>query len=123
MNGSLTPDTDLNTTTWNGPPSDIVIVRSLLYASLATSLFASFLAMLCNQWVDGYLRNRGGSGTDKNRNRQRKLGELEKRHLHFIVESLPVMLQLTLLLLGLHCHSSRCQCHDGRSHWSAIRFG
>jgi hypothetical protein len=34
-----------------GPPPEITIVQSLLYAGLATPLFAAFLAMLGKQWV------------------------------------------------------------------------
>ena len=99
MNNSLFPD-DPSSTAWSGPPPEIVTVQSLLCASLTTSLFAAFLAMLGKQWVNRHLRNRGGSAADKSRDRQRKLDGLEKWHFHFIIESLPVMLQLALLLLG-----------------------
>jgi hypothetical protein len=105
MNNSLFPDADPSSTTWTGPPPEIVTVQSLLYASLATSLFAAFLAMLGKQWVNRYLRNRGGSAADKSRDRQRKLDGFEKWHFHLAIESLPVMLQLALLLLG--CALSR----------------
>jgi len=94
------PDANSGSVTWTGPPPEIVTVQSLLYASLATSLFAPFLAMLGKQWVNRYLRNRGGSAADKNRDRQRKLDGLEKWRFHLTIESLPVMLQLALLLLG-----------------------
>ena len=105
MNSSLFPDADLNSTTWTGPPPVIVTVQSLLYASLTTSLFAAFLAMLGKQWVNRYLRNRGGSAADKSRDRQQKLDGFKKWHFHLAIESLPVMLQLALLLLG--CALSR----------------
>ncbi|KAF9778959.1 hypothetical protein BJ322DRAFT_976491, partial [Thelephora terrestris] len=35
---------------WTGPPSNIVQVQAILYASLAVSLLAAFLAMLGKQW-------------------------------------------------------------------------
>jgi len=105
MNNTLFPDVDLTPAAWTGPPPEIVTVQSLLYASLTTSLFAAFLAMLGKQWVNRYLRNRGGSAADKSRDRQRKLGGLEKWHFHLTIESLPVMLQFALLLLG--CALSR----------------
>ena len=105
MNNSLFPDTNPSSTTWIGPPPEIITVQSLLYASLATSLFAAFLAMLGKQWVNRYLRNRGGSAADKSRDRQRKLDGFEKWHFRLIIESLPVMLQFALLLLG--CALSR----------------
>jgi len=70
VNGSLFPDADPNAATWAGPPSDVATVQSLLYASLVTSLFASFMAMLGKQWINRYLRNRGRSaGTDNRRYR------------------------------------------------------
>ena len=105
VNGSLFPDANTSATSWAGPPSEIVAVQFLLYASLATSLFASFLAMLGKQWINRYLRNHGGSAADKSRDRQKKLDGLEGWHFHLVIESLPVMLQLALLLLG--CALSR----------------
>jgi len=105
VNGSLFPNADQNPITWNGPPSGIITVQSLLYTSLATSLFASFLAMLGKQWVNRYLRNRGGSTADKSRDRQLKLDGLERWHFRLVIESLPLILQLALLLLG--CALSR----------------
>ena len=105
MNNTLFPDADPSSTTWTGPPPAIVTVQSLLYASLATSLFAAFLAMLGKQWVNRYLRNRGGSVADKGRDRQGKLDGFERWHFRTTIESLPVMLQIALLLLG--CALSR----------------
>jgi len=100
MNSSLFPDADLDSFTWTGPPPEIVTVQCLLYASLATSLFAAFLAMLGKQWVSRYLRNCGGSAADKSRDRQRKLDGLQKWKFYPAIESLPVMLQFGSLLLG-----------------------
>ena len=100
INGSLFPNASPDSVTWTGPPPRIVTVQSLLYASLATSLFAAFIAMFGKQWVNRYLRNRGGSAADKSRDRQRKLDGFKKWHFHLVIESLPVMLQLALLLLG-----------------------
>ena len=100
VNASLFPDAIPDPTTWSGPPPQIVTIQSLLYASLATSLFAAFLAFLGKQWINRYLRNRGGSAADKSRDRQRKLDGLERWHFQLVIESLPVMLQLALLLLG-----------------------
>ena len=105
LNNSLFPDADPSSSAWIAPPPDIVTVQSLLYASLTTSLFAAFVAMLGKQWVNRYLRNRGGSAAEKSRDRQRKLDGFEKWHFRLVIESLPVMLQLALLLLG--CALSR----------------
>ena len=100
VDSSLYADVNPDSATWSGPPPEIITIQSLLYASLATSLFAAFLAMLGKQWVSWYLRNRGGSAADKSRDRQRKLDGLENWYFHVVIESLPVMLQLALLLLG-----------------------
>ena len=105
VNGSLFPNVDPGSVTWTGPPPEVVTVQCLLYSSLATSLFASFLAMLGKQWTNRYLRNHGGSASDKSRKRQRKLDGLEGWYFRLVIESLPVMLQLALLLLG--CALSR----------------
>ena len=100
MNNSLFPDADPSSATWTGPPPEIITVQSLLYGSLATSLFAAFIAMLGKQWVTRYLRKQGGSAVEKSRDRQRKLEGFKKWHFQLAIESLPVMLQLALLLLG-----------------------
>ena len=100
MNNSLFPDADPSSVTWTGPPPEIITVQSLLYGSLATSLFAAFIAMLGKQWVSRYLRKQGGSAVEKSRDRQRKLDGFMKWHFQLAIESLPVTLQLALLLLG-----------------------
>jgi len=87
-------------TTWIGPPAKIVIVQSLLYASLTASLSAAFLAMFGKKWVNRYIGNHGGSVSEKSRDRQRKLDGFEKWHVRFVIESFPVMLQVGSLLLG-----------------------
>ena len=104
-NASLFPDADPSAVVWTGPPPGIVTVQALLYASLATSLFAVFVAALGKQWINRYIRNHGGSAADKSRDRQRKLDGFEKWHFRLVIESLPVMLQLAVLLLG--CALSR----------------
>jgi len=70
-----------------------------MYASLLISLLAAFVAMLGKQWLNRYLRNSGGSMIERCGDRQRKCDGLEKWPLHFFVESLPMMLQVALLLL------------------------
>ena len=71
-----------------------------MYASLLISLLAAFIAMLGKQWLNRYLRNSGGSMIDRCGDRQRKCDGLEKWPLHLFVESLPMMLQVALLLLA-----------------------
>ena len=105
MNNSLFPNANPDSVIWTGPPPETVTIQSLLYASLATSLFAAFLAMLGKQWVNRYLRNHRGSAADKSRDRQRKVDGFKKWHFQLAIESLPVMLQFALLLFG--CALSR----------------
>ena len=82
------------------PPREIVIATGLMYASLLISLLAAFVAMLGKQWLNRYLRNSGGSMIERCGDRQRKCDGLKKWPLHLFVESLPVMLQVSLLLLA-----------------------
>jgi hypothetical protein len=82
------------------PPSEIVTVTGLMYASLLISLLAAFVAMLGKQWLNRYLRNAGGSMIERCGDRQRKCDGLKKWPFHLFVESLPVMLQVALLLLA-----------------------
>jgi len=101
VNGSLYPDANpLAVVTWNGPAPEIVTVQCLLYASLATSLFSAFVAMLGKQWVNRYIRNRGGSAAEKSWDRQQKLDGMKRWYFHVVMECLPVMLQVALVLLG-----------------------
>jgi len=87
--GSLYPDADpLAAVAWNGSAPEIAIVQCLLYAILAASLFAAFVAMLGKQWINRYIH--GGSAAEKSWDPQRKL----------VMESLPAMLQIALALLG-----------------------
>ena len=61
--------------------------------------------MLGKQWLTRYLRHAGGSVVERGSDRQRKCDGLEKWPFHFFIESLPVMLQIALLLLA--CGLSR----------------
>ena len=56
--------------------------------------------MLGKQWLNRYLRHAGGSTIERCGDRQRKCDGLQKWPFHLIVESLPVMLQIALLLLA-----------------------
>jgi len=64
------------------------------------SLLAAFVAMLGKQWLNRYLRHTGGSMVERCGDRQRKFDGLEKWPFRLFVESLPIMLQIALLLLA-----------------------
>jgi hypothetical protein len=63
------------------------------------SLLAAFVAMLGKQWLNRYLRHTGGSMVERCGDRQRKFDGLEKWPFRLCMESLPLMLQIALLLL------------------------
>ena len=97
---AITGETPTVQSLQQNPSSEIVIVTCLMYASLMMSLLAAFVAMLGKQWLNRYLRNSGGSVIERCGDRQRKCDGLEKWPLHTFVEGLPVMLQISLLLLA-----------------------
>ena len=78
----------------------------MLYASLAVSLISAFLAMLGKQWLNGYASTAmRGTAIERSQGRQRKLDGIVSWHFEHVMESLPLMLQIALLLLG--CALSR----------------
>ena len=86
---------------WSGPPHTIVQVQAILYASLAASLLSAFLAMLGKQWLNRYASiDMRGSAIERSQNRQRKLDGTITWYFDHVMESLPLMLQFALLLLG-----------------------
>jgi len=86
---------------WSGPEPAIVQVQCIFYATLCATLLASFLAMLGKQWLNRYRQNEThGSAVDRSRVRERKLNGIETWKFHVVMESLPVILQCALILLG-----------------------
>ena len=49
---SLFSDANPDSVIWSGPPPEIFTAQSLLYTSLVTSLFAAFLTIIENRWVN-----------------------------------------------------------------------
>ena len=86
---------------WTGPSHLIVQVQAILYASLTASLFSAFLAMLGKQWLNRYAStDMRGTMIERSQNRQRKLDGIITWYFEHVMESLPLMLQAALLLLG-----------------------
>ena len=86
---------------WTGPPRTVIHVQSILYASLAASLLSAFFAMLGKQWLNRYASiDMRGSAIERSQNRQRKLDGIVAWYFNHVLESLPLMLQAALLLLG-----------------------
>jgi hypothetical protein len=84
----------------------MVHVQAILFTSLAASLLSALLAMLGKQWLSRYdSSDVRGSAIARSRNRQRKLDGIDAWYFVYMMESLPLMLQAALLLLG--CALSR----------------
>ena len=91
---------------WSNPPHAIIQVQAILYASLAASLLSAFLAVLGKQWLNRYASvDMRGTTIERSQNRQRKLNGIVTWYFDHVMESLPLMLQFALLLLG--CALSR----------------
>ena len=91
---------------WTGPPRAIVQVQAILYASLAATLLSAFLAMLGKQWLNRYSStDMRGTAVERSQNRQCKLDGIVAWYFNHVMESLPLMLQVALLLFG--CALSR----------------
>ena len=86
---------------WTGAPRGIIHVQAMLYASFAASLFSAFLAVLGKQWLNRYASTDvRGTGIERSQDRQRKLDGIITWYFDHVMESLPLMLQVALLLLG-----------------------
>lgn len=73
-------------------------VNSCLSASLACSLLAAFGAVMAKQWVLHYTRSTVGTLETQGRLRQQRLNGVKKYRFRYAVESLPILLQLSLIL-------------------------
>jgi len=83
--------------TWSGPNPSVVQVQSILFGSLASALLAAFLAMLGKQWLNFHIE---GSFIDRNRHRELKMRGMITWRFKFIMECLPLIMQVSLFLLG-----------------------
>jgi len=79
------------------PKASAVQVQSILFSSLASALLAAFLAMLGKQWLNLHVE---GSLIDRSRHRELKMRGMITWRFKFIMECLPLVMQVSLLLLG-----------------------
>ncbi|KAG1844641.1 hypothetical protein DFJ58DRAFT_664706 [Suillus subalutaceus] len=88
--------------TWS-PTTANLRVQSIAYASLSFGLLAAFGAMLCKQWLGYYKSHRysRGSEDERGKRRQEKLDGIITWHFHGVVQSFPILLQISLLLFGI----------------------
>ena len=81
--------------------SSALRAQTILFASLALTLFAAFITILGMQWILSYKETlRWGLVFDPEKRGQLKFVGVRRKGLHYIVESLPFFLLLALLLFG-----------------------
>ncbi|TCD69785.1 hypothetical protein EIP91_006321 [Steccherinum ochraceum] len=102
LNSAAFAGETLQVQTFKGPSTMTVWVQSLLYTSLAASLFAALGAVMGKQWLGHYAKV-GDRGTVEERciERQGKLAALHDWHFHVVLQCMPVLLQFSLLLFGV----------------------
>jgi len=99
--GHLSADSSASIPRWSGPDPIIVQVQCIFYATLSATLLASLLAMFGKQWLNRYREiETRGSTADRSRVRERKLSGIEAWKFNLVMESLPLILQCALVLLG-----------------------
>ena len=99
--GTLPAGSTASIPRWSGPDPIVVQVQCIFYATICATLLASFLAMLGRQWLNRYRQNETrGSTAERSRVRERKLTGIETWKFHIVMESLPIILQCALILLG-----------------------
>ena len=98
-NGLNVPEKPCSDSPWTGPDPALVNVQAILPSSLAVSLLAAFFAMLGKQWLSRYSQvDVRRSLIERGRDRHRKVGAMVTWCFNFVVENLPLMLQVALLL-------------------------
>ena len=98
FDNSTFPGQDFNIPEFS-PASTAVSVNGVFFASLSCSLFAAFGAVLGKQWLHQYARlGPAKSSQERGRDRQRKLCGMQSWYLHPFIETLPVLLQISLVL-------------------------
>jgi len=86
-----------------GASSTPIWIQAVAYTSLATSLLAAFGAVMGKQWLAHYRSSRFGRGSlhERCKTRHRKFIGLKEWHLDVILDTLPTILQLSLLFFGI----------------------
>ena len=97
LNNTSGTSSQLPLPTWSGPDPSVVQVQTILSSSLASALLAALLASLGKQWLNFYVE---GSFIDRNRHRELKMRGMITWRFKFIMECLPLLIHISLLLLG-----------------------
>ncbi|KAG2136646.1 hypothetical protein DEU56DRAFT_737214 [Suillus clintonianus] len=85
------------------PSTSNVRIQAIAYASLCMSLLAALGAMLGKQWLGYYKSSRYGRGSpeERGKRRQEKFEGIITWYFDAVVQSFPILLQLSLLLFGI----------------------
>ncbi|CEL63370.1 hypothetical protein RSOLAG1IB_10706 [Rhizoctonia solani AG-1 IB] len=83
------------------PPHNAVVVNTLWYLSLATSIATSFLAMLAKDWCHSFATGRAGHPWNQAQRRQRKWMMIENWKMQELIVVLPSLIHLSLLLFAI----------------------
>jgi len=85
------------------PPEHIVVVNALFYASLGFMVLAAFIAMLIKSWVREFDRGLRAMSIPEQRAKTREFRYLgmERWKLPEMVETLPLLIQISLLLFAI----------------------
>jgi len=85
------------------PPEHIVVVNALFYASLGFMVLAAFIAMLIKSWVREFDRGLRAMSIPEQRAKTREFRYLgmERWKLPEMVETLPLLVQISLLLFSI----------------------
>ncbi|KAG2079308.1 hypothetical protein BDR04DRAFT_997643, partial [Suillus decipiens] len=105
-NSSFVPQSTEPYAPWQGPGASVIWVQSLTYASLCASLLAALGAVLGKQWLSNFKRSGRGTIDDRARQRQMKIDGLRTWHFDSVLQSLPSLLQISLLLFGIALSAS-----------------
>jgi hypothetical protein len=82
------------------PPHRAVVVNTLWYLSLATSIATSFLAMLAKDWCHSFATGRAGHPWKQAQRRQRKWMMIEHWKMQELIVVLPSLIHLSLCEYG-----------------------
>ncbi|KAF9782788.1 hypothetical protein BJ322DRAFT_172137 [Thelephora terrestris] len=81
----------------SGPSASAIQVQSILFASLASALLAAFLAMLGKRWLNLHVE---GSLVERGHQREPRIREMTTWRFRIIMECIPLVVQVSVLLLG-----------------------
>ena len=93
VNNDTMYSNDTSLPVWNGTDPIIILIQSIAYMSLSTSLLAAFGAVLGKQWLSHYKTSRFGRGALHERctRRQQKLDGMKRHNFNTIMIALPTL--------------------------------